>query len=63
VSEPKTISPRLVSFATAAEHLSISRRTLERLVERRALRAVHVGRRRLVEEAEIRRFIEATRET
>jgi excisionase family DNA binding protein len=61
MDQPKTSPPRLVSFAMAAEQLSISRRTLERLVSLRALRALRVGRRRLVEEAEITRFIEKSR--
>lgn len=53
---------RLFSYTAASEQLSISRRTLERLVAQRALRVVRVGRRRLLEEAELKRFIEAARQ-
>ena len=61
MDQPKTSHPRLVSFARAAEQLSVSRRTLERLVARDALQAIRVGRRRLIEAEELARFVEKSR--
>jgi excisionase family DNA binding protein len=54
----KSSTPRLLGLAEAAEQLSLSRRTIERLVTQETIRAVRVGRRRLIEAEELARFVE-----
>jgi excisionase family DNA binding protein len=53
------MNSKLVSIAQVAEKLGLCRRTVERLAARGDLAMVRIGRRRLVEEQEIARFIEA----
>jgi excisionase family DNA binding protein len=47
----------LIDLNEAGERLAISRRSVERLLENKELRAVRVGRRRLVSTAELERFV------
>lgn len=59
---PKTAPERiLLTVDEAAERLRISRWTLNRLVQERALASVTIGARRLIPLDDITRFIEANR--
>jgi len=49
------VTDRLQSVRQASERLGVSNFTVRRLVQRGALRAVHVGKRVLVPESEIER--------
>ena len=61
ISQEKT---QLVTMLSAASRLSISKRTLERLVRDGDIVAVRVGERRLaIEEIELARFVAARRAT
>lgn len=42
------IQPALVTMNQAAKYLALSRRTIERMVERGELRSKHIGKRHLV---------------
>ena len=52
---------QLLTIAQAAERLALSRRTVERLIERRELRAVRFGRSVRVTERELAAFVAARR--
>lgn len=57
MNDSQTIQPRLVSYAAACAYLSISRRSLERLVARQAIRSIRLGRRRLIKSEDLDRFV------
>lgn len=46
-----------LSVEDAARRISVGRSTIYELIRARAIRTVHIGRRTLVPESELRRFI------
>jgi excisionase family DNA binding protein len=52
----------LIGLKPLADKLSVSRRTVHRIIERGELRTLKIGRRRLVRLAELRRWLDG-RET
>jgi excisionase family DNA binding protein len=52
------LPPKPLSRAEAAAYLSISSRTLDRMVRTKAVRAYQVGRRVLIDTASIRALLE-----
>ena len=54
-------NPILLDLDPAAAALGVSRSTLERLIAAGAIRSVQIRRRRLVERAEIARYVESLR--
>jgi excisionase family DNA binding protein len=55
--------PELNDYGATATRLAVSRTTVERLVRRGDLRAVRIGRRVLVSDVEIARFIAEREQT
>jgi excisionase family DNA binding protein len=53
--------PQLLSVWQCAEALGVSTWTIRHLVRSRQLTGIHIGRRLLVEAAELQRFLEAHR--
>jgi excisionase family DNA binding protein len=51
------IPPQLLNLDEASERLRLSRRGVERLIASGSLRTVTIGRRRLVDERDLRSFI------
>jgi len=52
-----TEEPRLNDLNRVASRLSCTRRHVEKLIASGRLASIHIGRRHLVEEGELRRFI------
>jgi excisionase family DNA binding protein len=52
----------LISLSEAAERLDICTKTLQRLIDRREIRYVMVGRRRKIDALDVERFIEGNKE-
>ena len=50
-------NPLLLDIEPAAEVVGISRSTMYRLMNDGSIRSVHIGRRRLIERAELDRFV------
>ncbi len=59
--QPTTTSGGLRDMAFAQSYLSVSRFTVKRLIAEGSLRSIKVGRRRLIEIAELDRYIESLR--
>lgn len=57
-STPNSAPPRLLTLPEAAERLRVSVSLIRRLVKRRALPAVTIGRRVLIDPADVEAFIE-----
>jgi excisionase family DNA binding protein len=55
--------PLLLSVATAAKHLGVSRGTLYELINRGEIEHVRIGRRILIAREALRKFIEANSRT
>ncbi len=57
MNDTKGTTPLLIGLTEAGGRLGISRRSIERLLAKNELRAVRVGRRRLVSTEELEAFI------
>lgn len=61
-NERQSIPPLTMSLVDAARAISVSPRTLTRLAAEGLVRIVQIGRRRLIETEELRRFVEKSRQ-
>ncbi len=62
MSDHDATTTHLLGFDEAARRLALSKRTIERLAAQGAVRVIRIGRRRLIEVDELRRFIEKSRQ-